>query len=158
MRGFTMLELLVSVAILALITPAIYNVLIFGQRTFYSGTDTLQMQSRMRIATSYITRELRQAADYTIGINNDSIVFSTPNEASIHYFRDTGDANGDGLTSQMIREYPAGTLKVIANDISLLQFSPSGSLVQIRIDATKSSGGRQIQLSSTVKAEARNEE
>lgn len=160
-KGFTLLEILISVAILTFVALAIYGVIVAGQRTYYSGLGTLELQSQARLAFFTMTRELREATSFAVtpvGADDDSIVFSTPNEASISYYRDVSDSNADGLTSQVIREYPLGTRKVLANDVTSLRFLPSGDLVEIRLVVSKTSGGRQYQLTSSAKVEARNED
>jgi len=160
LKGFTLLEVLVSIAIFSVISIGIYNVLIVGQRTFYTGLGTLELQSQIRMAVSWITRELREGTSFsitTVDADDDSITFSTPNEASIAYYRDVSDLNGDNITTQVIREYPSGTRKVVANDITSLEFSSSGRLVKVSLTAAKNSGGRQLQSALITNVETRNE-
>jgi type II secretory pathway component PulJ len=159
-RSFTLLEVLISLAIFIIISAGIYNVLLIGQKTFNSGVGIVDLQSQMRLFISSITRELREAKTFSIALiddDDDSITFSTPNESSITYYRDVADLNGDGLTNQIIREYPLGTRRVVANNISSLEFLADGNVVEIRLTAAKNADGRQLQLTSITKVEARNE-
>jgi prepilin-type N-terminal cleavage/methylation domain-containing protein len=160
LKGFTLLEILVAVAISSFVALGVFGVLLAGQRTYDSGLGTLDLNSQIRLSLFYLTRELREAEDFsitTVDADDDSISFSTPNESSITYYRDVSDANSDGVTTQLIREYPAGTRKVIANNIASLEFSSSGDLIEIHLTASKTSGGRQYQVISVTKVEARNE-
>jgi prepilin-type N-terminal cleavage/methylation domain-containing protein len=159
-KGFTLVEVLISVAILSIIFAASYAVLLTGQNTWFVGQDMLGLQSQLRLGSSCIIREFREAASFSItpvDADDDILTFRTPNEASISYYRDINDLNNDSLTDQIIREYPSGTIRVIANNISSLHFSSSGKLLQINITAAKTSRGRTLQLSLAEKVIGRNE-
>lgn len=159
-KGFTLIEVFISVAILSIIFAASYAVLLTGQNTWFVGLDMSELQSQLRLGSSYITREFREATSFSItpiDADDDILVFTTPNETSISYYRDINDSNNDGLTNQIIREYPSGTRRVVANNISSLHFSSLGELLQVNIAASKTSRGRTLQLSLVEKVRGRNE-
>lgn len=159
-KGFTLVEVLISVAILSIIFAGSYAVLLTGQNTWFVGIDTCELQAQLRLGSSYIIREFHEATSFSItpvDTDDDILVFTTPNEASISYYRDISDSNNDGRTDQIIREYPSGTRRVISNNISSLSFSSLGKLLQVNIAASKTSRGRTLQLSLAEKVRGRNE-
>ena len=159
-KGFTLVEVFISVAILSIIFAGSYAVLLTGRNTWFVGLDMLELHSQLRLGSSYIIREFREATSFSVtpvDADDDILVFTTPNESSISYYRDINDLNNDGLTNQIIREYPIGTRRVVANNISSLHFSSSEELLQVSITAAKTSRGRILQLSLAEKVRGRNE-
>jgi len=65
-NGFTLLELLLVVAILGIIVTLISAMNIFGIRTYILGDNTREVQYDMRVASGYITKELRNAGDVSL--------------------------------------------------------------------------------------------
>lgn len=158
--GFTLMEMLIAFALFIVIMIGVYNVLLVGQKACFSGLGAAELQSQSRLFVSLFSREFREAKSFSVtpvSGNDDIITFSTPNESSITYYRDTGDLNGDGVTTQIIREYPSGQRRVVASNVDSLKFSSSGKLLQVSVTARKNSGGRTITQTTINKVEARNE-
>lgn len=90
-RGFTLVELLVTVAIVGFIMAAVYGVQVANMRAVDLEEDRVEMQQGQRIALDFMARELRMAAyDKT-----DSLVPSIVDARSdFIYF--TLDRNEDG--------------------------------------------------------------
>ncbi|MCG8430606.1 MAG: prepilin-type N-terminal cleavage/methylation domain-containing protein, partial [Candidatus Omnitrophica bacterium] len=154
-KGYSLIEVLVSVAILTILAIAVYDVLLVGQDTFYAGIGKVDLQAQVRLSFTWITRELREAGSFNItalSATDDRLSLDTPNEIGILYYRDITDANGDGLTTQVIREYPSGTRRVVANSITSLTFTPSGgNTVTVSANAEKSSGTDTLYYNMTTK-------
>ncbi|MBL7081198.1 MAG: prepilin-type N-terminal cleavage/methylation domain-containing protein [Candidatus Omnitrophica bacterium] len=131
-RGFSLLEVLVSTAILGFLIAGIYGVLNIGNMTYNTDLGLLDLQQNARQAMHWMVRELRESASSEIVISEDSsqITFNTPNEGGIQYYYDTQE-------NQIIREYPAGTTRILANNIESLNFSLNGSLLEIQVRARK---------------------
>ncbi len=153
MRGFTLLEILVSVLILGFIFGAIYGVLNVGNIIFREDITLVQLQQQGRQAMSWMVKEIRKSkpSEITLTEGNTEISFNIPPEAygdpwagPISYYRDINDANSDGVQDQIIREYPAGTWKILGNDITTLSFSLSGNLVEIQLAAKKTVQDREL--------------
>lgn len=98
-------------------------------------------------------RELRQgrAADIVIAGQNSEIsfyippaVYGEPWSGPVKYYLDINDANGDGATDEVIREYPQGTRRVTAKNISSLSFVLNADAVGIELSAEKTVRGRQL--------------
>jgi len=60
--GFTLIELVISMVLLALISLSIYGLATIGARSAGAGERRTEQARRIRIATSLITRQLRSAA------------------------------------------------------------------------------------------------
>lgn len=60
-RGFTLVEVLVVVAMTGVIMGAVYALYIANQRTAYTQDETVEVQQNMRIAADVVTRDLRMA-------------------------------------------------------------------------------------------------
>ncbi len=160
MRGFTLIELLVSAVILSIIIAGVYMFSIMGEKTYITDVVLLDLQQQLRQAMSWMTREIREAKDIQNGtIDNDSdwIQFNTFNETNIRYYRDINDVNNDGVVNQVIREYPSGTRRILANDITRLKFYLIGNISRIELEASKVALQRTLSLSLTEQVKLRNE-
>lgn len=133
-KGFTLIEILISILILSIIGAMIVTTLISVDNIYLREATLLELQQQERIAMSYMTRELRGANNVTINEIDGSLLFNLPNATDVKYYFDPDK-------KQVIREYPSGTLKVLGNDISLLSFSLDGSLLEIQLSASKNIRG-----------------
>ena len=132
MKAFTLLEVLVSVVILSLIITGIYSVLNVGNITYNIDLGILDLQQNARQAMDWMVREIRESSppNIEIGGGNNQITFDTPNEQDIQYYRNTQE-------NQIIREYPTGTTRILANNIEGLNFYLNGNLLEILVTAGK---------------------
>ncbi len=157
MRGFTLVEVLVSVLILGFLFAAIYGVLNIGNIIFIDDMTLVQLQQQARLAMDGMIRELRQSKASVIAFNSSSdISFSIPAQTygdpwlgPIRYYLDS-------VIGQIKREY-AGATKILANDINSLNFSPPGNIMQIQLGAAKTVRQRSLSFSLTEKVRLRNE-
>ena len=61
-RGFTLIELMISLSIFAVVSAAAFSVLIASQKTATMTDQTVQIQRNVRLAMDLIARDLRMAA------------------------------------------------------------------------------------------------
>ena len=148
MKGFTLVEILVSVLILGFLFAAIYGVLNIGNIIFKDDITLVQLQQQARQAMAAMVKEIRESKSSEITIQNNEITLKIPPEVygnpwvgPISYYRDVNDANSDGVVDQVIREYPQNTRKILGNDITALSFSLAGDVVVIELAAKKASRG-----------------
>ncbi len=116
MRGYTLLELLVVTFIFAIIIAGVFAVLNTTSMTWNSTIGNLQLEQGVRLAMDGLTRETRGCKANQVTVNNGGarLDFYVPDIAPIlSYYL---------LNNQLIREYPAGTVKVVANNINNLSF------------------------------------
>src|SRR5438093_10941367 len=64
-RGFTMVELLVALVLLALVSAALYRVLVNNQRLYLAQTQRIDLSQNIRAASNILPAEFREldAAD-----------------------------------------------------------------------------------------------
>ncbi len=148
--GFTLIEALISTALMIIIAGIVFVAFNTASSVGFINTDFIYLQQQTRQTIDGMSREIRQnrVAD---GVNISSgcarIDFTIGGNAISYYL----NAN-----SQIIREYPAGTTRIIANRISSLCFSAGGNIVQINVTATTNSQGRNLSFALAAKVAMRN--
>lgn len=65
-RGFTLVELIIVIAIALFVIVAIYSVLRFGNTVLNNSNDQYDIQNDIRIASGYLSREVRFATELEI--------------------------------------------------------------------------------------------
>jgi len=109
-RGFSSIELIIVIALIALAFTGIYNLFSGGMKSWKTGTSQINAQQNVRFAMDKMVREIRQAG-YGVSIG-DKITLAGLSEIKfradlnsdgspeeIHYYLDTGvlyKSIGDG--------------------------------------------------------------
>ncbi|UCG13135.1 MAG: PilW family protein [Deltaproteobacteria bacterium] len=121
-RGFTLVEILVTLAIAALVTAAIYNLFIKQNRTYIVQDEVAEMQQNLRAAIDIMVNELRMAGLDPSG-NAESAIVSVGGN-SVNFTADlTGgesdgiDNDGDGYTDEPDETFD-GVLSIPGDDIT----------------------------------------
>jgi Tfp pilus assembly protein PilW len=109
-NGITLIELLVSLALLGTIIGLISSVHIFGQKQFTSQSKQIQHESNVRYAMNMITKEVRSSP--TIAVSNNTIQTST----SLFELKGTDLFKGDEVLEEDIGEF---TVQQSGNKISI---------------------------------------
>jgi len=124
--GFTLVETLITALILSLIICGTYDVLNIANIAYSTDLGLLNLQQQARQGMEWLSRETRQASLSSVNITNNgtTITFNTPNATGIQYSLSN---------NALVRQYPQGTNKTIANNISSLTFSKPGSVLTIKI-------------------------
>ncbi|MFA6282489.1 MAG: prepilin-type N-terminal cleavage/methylation domain-containing protein [Candidatus Omnitrophota bacterium] len=168
MKASTLVEVMISVAILGIILMGIFNTLSSSQKIFQQDTALIDLQQNARLVMSGMVREIRQSAAVNITSATDIsfkipkaintvVVLTDPNTYyEIRYYL-------DGTNHQIKRVYPVGTEQVIANNISQLNFClwdgvdccvPASEncinlrVLQIQLSAAKTNFSRPLQFPS----------
>lgn len=115
MRGFTLVEAVVSIGIFVMIMTGVFAVLNVGTWVFFDDSQRIDLQQQVRLAVDGMTREIRQSnrTSFTITGNASDFSFAIGNH-TVRYFLDNG---------QIKRENPFDTYKVVANNVTSLVFS-----------------------------------
>jgi prepilin-type N-terminal cleavage/methylation domain-containing protein len=140
MRAFTLVELLVVVLIFSLIMFGIFGILHVANVSWDTTSGMLELVQGVRQAMDGMARESRQTSADQITVNDGGarLDFYIPNIApAISYYLQN---------NQLIREYPPGTTKVLANNISQITFTANTSTLQIQINAAQTTA-RKVPLS-----------
>jgi len=151
MKGFALIEVLISALIFSFIIAGIYGIMNIANVSFPIDLGLLDLQQQARQGMAWITKETRESSwanPGNIGTCAGNISFNTPNETGIQYY-----LNGN----QVVREYPAGTTKVVAQNITCLKFSQSGKVLDIQITASKVVLLKPLSFSLREKVRLRNE-
>ena len=133
--GFTLVELLITLAISSLVMGGIYTVYNSHQRTYTTQLQVVEMQQNLRAATYYLSRDIRTAGYDRVdtalfGIttaNLDSIVFTADtNQDGVLDTNETitfdlYDAYGDGDTD-LGKKVGAGSRMPVAENVDALNF------------------------------------
>ena len=151
LTGFTFAETMVSTLIFSILAIAILSVLIVGQKFWHSDVGNVELQQQARLAMDGMTREARESSPSDIIISNGGsrIDFSVPDaSAAIAYYAEN---------NQLIREYPAGTEKVLAVDVEAVDFSLSADTLTIQLDLGKTVFGADLNFSAQEQVNLRNQ-
>jgi prepilin-type N-terminal cleavage/methylation domain-containing protein len=152
-KGFTMLEVLISLSLLSFVLAETYGIMATGNAIYTKNFSLLEMEQQTRNATDRIVREVRQASSQTITTNynnttNDKISFTIPAATGIQYY-----LNGTNL----VLAYPGQPARNIASSIKLLKFTLTGSLLKIQVRADKTIYSTIVSFPLTEKVRLRNE-
>ena len=158
-QGFTIIELLLAVAIAGIVLSGFYSVYMSQQSSYRRQEEIAAMNQNIRSAMFYMGKEIRMAGLDPTGNANAGIVENSPNrirftediqgqtsndppdgiigasDENISYYLDDGDGDGD---SDLVRDAGYGK-RLIAENIRSLIFNyldgngnPAGSLAAIR--------------------------
>jgi len=151
-RGFTLIEILVVLLILGIMIGALFMVLNSGDIAFSVDMGMLDIQQQARQGMDAVARELRQAEDVTVSVEDDSsdrITFNTASATGVIFYRDNNN--------RLLREYPAGTIKVLANNITRFKCALSGTLLEIQLRTDKTVRQKAVSFSLAERIRLRNE-
>ena len=149
-KGFTIVEVVVTLAIFLIVIGAIHQIFVAGQRAWDSDLSLLDLQQSTRRGLHSVTREIRAASLESISIeNNSEIEFDTPDEDNIQFFLNDDD--------QLIRQDSLEGQRVLAIDITDVYFNVTGGIVEVRLAAEKTVRGRVLEFSLRTKVKVRND-
>jgi type IV pilus assembly protein PilW len=112
-RGFTLVELLIAMAITGIILGAVVSTFIIQRKSYALQEQITEMLQNARAAMETMTREIRMAGYHTIGAAFDGITY---NAAQLQI---RADLNSDGDTNDtdenIIYSHDAANLQIIRN-------------------------------------------
>jgi prepilin-type N-terminal cleavage/methylation domain-containing protein len=149
-RGFSFIEIMVVVFIFALIGSGVFQVFSVGNRVYTNELALLDLQAHARNAIDRMVRDIRASSSVTVtavSTDVDRITFTKPSATGVQYY-----LSGTNL----VREYPSGTTKIIAGNIVRLKFTQSGSVLTIDLRATQTVSGKVFTHSMKEKVRLRN--
>ncbi|MFC1704183.1 type II secretion system protein J [Candidatus Omnitrophota bacterium] len=161
-QGLSLVEVLVTVLILAMMGGIFLSVVVVGNSSWITNSIQVELQQEIRKAILWISDDLRQSGPTRVDVEDDSVPHT-----SIQFDICTGGAAGvitwsanpidyhlDG--NQLIRD--DGAERVISHNIQTLQFWRDVSdIVDVQLVAQKSVlGGRTVNVTSSFQVQLRN--
>lgn len=131
-KGFTLIELVITLAILGIVLPVIFSPVFFSFKNFDTQNEKTNIISDTRAVMDYLTREIRKSDQVTVDDNKITITIGTD---LVIYEEDNGDLKKDG--------------KVINEGIGELTIKKSDQKIEIKILA-RDSKNKEHSLSSII--------
>jgi len=146
-RGLTLIELLVTLAMIGFIIAALYTFYLAGLRGWQRGTDRMEAQQSARIAMDRIIYEVRFACDVSIHDQGREMRFRVIGDSRTLRFRLVGE-------ELVFESYPTGSWNYFHTKVALgindLHFAADENrLLTITLSAGPESG--ETRLSSSVR-------
>lgn len=103
-RGFTLIEMLVSIVIVAVLSFGLFRIFTSTNETYKRGTENIDGQQNARAALNWIAKELRGAKGFNqADANRVAFVSDQYTTNQIRAFQlDVDDQDGDGSTSELL--------------------------------------------------------
>ena len=106
MRGFTLLELVISLTIFSMVIVTVYATVNIGADAAVRGTNRSIENQRVRAALALMTRQLKSAYPLTLQADGETFVYFFGNSTELSFISGDGRAEAGGLTkiSYFLRE------------------------------------------------------
>ena len=139
-KSFTLVELLITIAISTFILYALHTSYITGNRAWKTYDSRVNTQRQTRQALTYMAKELREASGVAIvqNANSSTLSFSRDGVGAISY----AWSNSGNDANEIIRTLGA-TPKILATDISSLSFTDNTGSITIDLTSTKTTPARE---------------
>ena len=144
-KAFTLIELMIAMAIFSIILGAIYSVLSMGRTSYYTGDIQIAVQQEARKAMGKMTREIREASSVNLSDGYPFLIQTN----RIKYEVNSG---------QLQKIIEGGSTTVLANDVGNVQFTLiGGDIVYITLTTQKNTVlGRSLSADLTSQVKLRN--
>ncbi|MDD3375063.1 MAG: prepilin-type N-terminal cleavage/methylation domain-containing protein [Candidatus Omnitrophica bacterium] len=151
-KAFTLIELMVVLLIFTIILSGVYGAFTIAGSLYQIDTASVNIQQQARQAMNWLVKDLRASSTGSISISYggpglDVVTFDTPFGTNIQYYVTAG---------QLIREYPVGTTRAIANNISTLDFILSVNTLKITLVCSATALKRPLSIQLIEKVTLRN--
>lgn len=152
-KGMTVLEMTVSLAILAMIGVALSSLIVYSIRAWASGSSTTGASTASDVAIQKLIQDIREASSATV--SSGQLVLTMPTLTTDVHGETYYDREGSTVTQRyylsneiIYRQIGDGTATVFARGISAIGFSVSGDVITISVTSSDQVG---ISKSSEVK-------
>ena len=133
-NGFSMVEMLVVVAIFTMLMSGLFTTLSVGNASWQSSENGVAIQRDARNALWAMTKDLRKASGAVItqSAGSTTLVFTHPTDGAVTY----SWVNSGAGAKQIIRTTAAAT-RILANNISALTFTDQSTSMLINMTVTR---------------------
>lgn len=132
--GFSLLELLVAVALIAVVAALAYGVLFQGLSNFTAESETVEAQSNVRYGLTYLSRQIRKGGTISVD-DHDGVTWL--NIGNYHYY-----ISRDKVIEQA-GDDAANATPLVAG-IGSMSVSKNGTQVTITINSQADSRGNTV--------------
>lgn len=146
-RGFTFIEAVVALTIMAIAITAVSLLYVSGYRQYARENDRIEVQENLRLAAARMAGKIRQADPGSISITDSGRQIGFTLSFSAEKFRYQFDAQDKEV--EEVKEGPSGYTQPVASYITGLNFSRSGNGVTIVVEGKKGHSG-EVRLSTEV--------
>lgn len=149
-KGFTLIEVVVAIAILAAVILSIMSFQVSGVKGFARESTTAINQTKVRRASNDIIRELRRASTSKINLGALELNYSDGKRTRIFY-----DTSSESIIMSYSIKEPSGTYtdlytSVLVEGISTFTYSITGKKVSIKIESNENSEGTTYKLETKI--------
>ena len=157
--AFTLIEILISLVIFSGLFVALAAILVTGNRIYSGVMNAMDLRQNARNAMERIVRELRESNAVTV--TPDPV---DPDSSSITFWGPRyKDASGalcpirySLANGKIWREFPPGTIKPVAIDVTRLDFTLADPQVDVLVRTAKTADQQLLEFSLKQKVRMRN--
>lgn len=138
-KGFTLIEVIISIAVIGLIISALFNINIAGWEFFNYNQDRVTLISEARLINTNLERQIRNSKSITISSDtsgNDKLELSSNKSFYVNY-----DSNGKGV---LIYNNNGSTRNITTKIIDSHTFEPNNNLVEYSFILSKDDASYEI--------------
>jgi prepilin-type N-terminal cleavage/methylation domain-containing protein len=156
MKGFTLIEILIAMAIFVFLTAISLSLTYTSKEAWYSSATSIGLRQEIMKTLMTMEKELKQTrpskTDLAIGANSTSISFKVPKNTNGTVLDASGnivwsDTITYSLNSGQIRRNDSATTTVLSNNITSLLFirpASAANLLQVNIGAQKTTTSQRV--------------
>ncbi len=148
-RGFTLVEVMVTALIFLILIGSVLTILAIGQSSWETGDVRVELEQELRKSMSWLSSDLRSAGVTTVtdvpadGAWYTSVTFRKPSDVAngmIVWETDTIQYVCGGAGGRQLLRKTAGSARVVANNIISFQarrMSSNPRMLEVRVSADK---------------------
>jgi prepilin-type N-terminal cleavage/methylation domain-containing protein len=130
--GFSLVEILIVIAMLGIIMGAVYSLFLTNQRTAYVSDETVEVQQNLRIAMDTVTKDLRMAGMLVSSSVTTPLSIPANNTGVKIYGSNSPNPN----TNNACTNCDANPLDAGSDSVTINMISASGLYARVGVDGT----------------------
>ena len=155
-KGFTLIELMMVILMLALVIMSVYSLYSTSQRSAYTQDEIVEVQQNLRIAMDFITRDLWNAGMLISNMHDSSLPWTSPtavSDTANSYTQPVGLIQDNSINSlaslPVTTDSGGGASRVHADMLTLNSCSPTTFFASARITSAQTGIAAPFLIDST---------